>query len=204
MTPEELKIYYTNLLIIQFANKVNALGTIGAFASQLIADLIYNTVRAAFSITDAVGVQLDIMGQYRGAQRTIYGLSPDKDFFSMPSINANPNAYFGFGTYAIADLISWYFMTLSDADSNNFTLTDDEMRQLILYLAAVQSSPTTLEKIDTIIDEFFGQYVTLTDNENMSITYTHSSLDPSQFFRYVKNLGVLPRPAGVSLTVVEV
>jgi hypothetical protein len=72
MTDEELKEYYADLLIIQYANKPKAYDTIKALVSGVIMNQIVTDVQNAFSIDTAVGVQLDIIGKYAGVSRYAY------------------------------------------------------------------------------------------------------------------------------------
>ena len=72
MTDEELKQYYADLLIIQYANKPKAYDTIKALVSGVIMNQIVLDVQNAFNIDTADGVQLDIIGKYAGVSRYAY------------------------------------------------------------------------------------------------------------------------------------
>lgn len=79
------------------------------------------------------------------------------------------------------------------------------MRDLTRYLIAVHASDMTNASIDNIMFEFFTTYVTLTDNEDMTLTYTHDATnDPFQLFAIVLYLNALPKPAGVLVTVIQI
>lgn len=69
-TTQSLIDYYVDLLIIQYRGKPKARATIDALVKMVIADQIYTTVQNAFSIENAIGVQLDTIGKYAGAKRT--------------------------------------------------------------------------------------------------------------------------------------
>lgn len=202
ITPAELVAYYQALLIVQYVLLPNASGTIGALVTEVVADLIYNQVRAGFNLDTAVGAQLDMMGQYRGASRQIVGLSPGKNFFSLVPVAAgSPASYFGFALTSQAPGINWYFIRPADVSAVQYILNDGEFAQLIRYLAALQSLNYTNESLDLLFEEFFGSYATITDNGDMSVTYTHDPSDPNLLFTFVDTLGLLPRPAGVEVIV---
>lgn len=204
MNPTELIAYYQALLIVQYATKAKARGTIGAFVTEAVADMIANQVRAGFNIDTAVGVQLDDIGTYRGAQRQIFGLDITKDYFSLMPFDGSPASFKGFSLAADYFTDDWYWLTVADFSGAQYTLNDGELRTLIQYLAAVQKAFHSIAEIDNILNEFFGEFLTVTDNLDMSLTYTHDTADPNLLFNFVQFLDVFPRPAGVSVSVVEV
>lgn len=198
MTTLELIEYYQNLLIIQYNNLPNAVGTIGAFVAEVLADQIVDQVRSGFDLDSAVGKQLEAIGSYKGAQRTYYGIDIPRDYFTMPSYgDIGADSADGFALYGFIGAVSWLFDTYGDVALASVTLNDSELRSLIKYLADVQASDFGLESIDSILFKYFGNFVTLTDNENMTITYTHLPNDPNTLYTIVSEIGLLPRPAGV-------
>ena len=72
MATSDIINYYTNLLIMQYSGQTKAPATVAATVTPVIADQIYTQVRDAFNINTAVGVQLDILGKYIGANRNGY------------------------------------------------------------------------------------------------------------------------------------
>lgn len=205
MTPEELTAYYEALLILQYVLKPNASGTIGALVAELVADMIENQVRDGFDLDTAVGKQLDYLGEYRGVDRTVFGLVLTKDYFQLPSTDVvDPSIFFGFARVADPGIPSWFFLRIADVTAMETIMNDGQFSLIIKYLARVQAAFLSLEEIDSILDEFFGQYVIMTDNEDMTITYTHDSADPGTLFDFVDQLNLLPKPAGVLVNVVTV
>jgi hypothetical protein len=202
LTPADLALYYQALLIIQYVLKPKAAQTINLTASTLIADLIYAQVRDGFSIDAAVGAQLDILGEYRGVIREIVGFNLAKNYLQFPSVTVpHPNDFFGFARVVTPGVPSWYFLRISDSTASVFSLNDGQFSQMIQYLSVVQTAFLSLQEVDDVLDRFFGQYATMTDNEDMTITYNHDHLDPSPLFSFVADLNILPRPAGVSVSV---
>ncbi len=121
----------------------------------------------------------------------------------MSDYSVIPPANVGFADYSdVTDPVdNWLSYTTSET---TFVLTDGQLRLLIQYLIAVHASDHTVASIDLILQEFFGNYCTLTDNMDMTITYTHQLNDPNFFFSIVDEIGALPHPAGVQVNVVEV
>lgn len=203
MTDSELINYYVNLLVIQYKTLPNAQGTIQALATEVIANQIYNQVLNGFQLSTAIGNQLDILAQYVGAPREIHGYSPSIPYFALYSYLTIPPSNVGFASYSdTSDPVdNW----LSYATSlTTYVLSDGQLRLLIAYLIAIHKSDTTISDIDLILQTFFGTYATLTDNENMSITYTHQLADPNFLFSIIDQLNALPHPAGVTVSVVNV
>lgn len=196
---DDLATYYMNLLIIQYYTKQRARETVGIYAKEAIADHILETVRDGFNLETAVGAQLDILAAYRGAQRTVFGLDLTHNYFNLPSYGTTPND-FGFAEYG--DTVGWFFFLYADANVPSYAMNDDELRRLTKFLAKTQSRFLSLKEIDDILFDFFGNEVTLTNNGDMTITYTHDVGDPDTLFTIVNQTGNLPRPAGVEVVVV--
>lgn len=203
MTDSELIQYYQNLLAIQFKQKPRAVATIGALATEVIASQIFSQVLNGFDLSTAVGAQLDILAQYVGAPRTIFAYDPSIPYFELNGYSDIIPPNIGFASYSdVSDPIDfWLSYTTSQT---TYVLTDGQLRLLIAYLIAVHKSDHTLSSIDNILETFFSTYATLTDNEDMTIVYTHLSSDPNILFGIVNQLGLLPHPAGVEVSVTEV
>lgn len=200
MTTQQLIEYYSGLLIIQYQNLPNAVGMVQTFAGTVIADQIVDQVRQGFDLATAVGKQLDALGTYRGAQRTYYGIDIPRPLFTMPAYGApGANTANGFAFYGAINLVTWFFATYGDLNLSSVTLTDDELRSLIGYLAELHSSDFSLESIDALLFKYFGNFVTLTDNGDMSITFHHNPGDPGNLYSIVSQVGLLPHPAGVQV-----
>ena len=200
-TTQDLIDSYVNLLIAQYSNKTRAKGTVATFVAEVVADNIFNQVREAFDLDTAVGVQLDVLGSYRGVSREVFTLALTKDFFFFALYSETPTE-FGFALYSDSDLsIDWFFITYPDVNAALFTMTDPQYREVIKFVAAVQSSPLALADIDVILLQFFGADIELSDNANMTITYTNTT-PPNLAYELVRDLGFLPKPAGVGVILV--
>ncbi len=201
MTTQEIIDLYVDLLIAQYSNKPRARGTVAAYVSEVVASKIFTQVRDAFDLDTAIGVQLDVLGSYRGVSRDVFTLTLVKDFFFFALYSETPTE-FGFALYSDADIdIDWFFITYPDVNASIFTMTDSEYREVIRFVVAVQSSPLSLADIDVILLQFFGADIELADNANMTITYTNTA-PPNLQYELVRDLGFLPKPAGVEVILV--
>lgn len=75
MSTQDLINYYANLLILQYRQKTNAYATIQALVTPVIMDQLPLAVQNAFSIDAAIGVQLDVLGDYVGVTRSGNGIN---------------------------------------------------------------------------------------------------------------------------------
>ena len=209
MDTDAIIAYYVNLLCLQYKTLPNATGTIQALATEVVADQIFSSVLNGFNLfaangyQAAVGVQLNVLAGYVGAPRTIYQYNPAIPSFALYSYVTTPPSNVGFASYTdVTDPVdSWLSYSTSET---SYVLTDGQLQLLIAYLIAVHASPHTLSSIDNILQTFFGSYCILIDNEDMSVVYQHSVSDPNFLFGIIAELGFLPAPAGVSVSVTEV
>lgn len=205
MTDDEFIAYEQDLLIAQYRYKPKARATIGLLASQIIANQIISKVRDGFDLTTAIGKQLDVLGQYVGAQRALPNFIPLTVYMALPYYgDANAGTVVGFASYSdvTPPTGDWRLYSTTDA---TLTMTDGQLRELIQYLIALHASNHSNESIDIILRDFFKGYVTQVDGNDMTITYTHDATnDPFLLFNIVNFIGALPRPAGVRPIVVIV
>lgn len=197
---DELTLYYVNLLIAQYVNKAKARNTVGVFCREVSADSIAAAVRDGFNLETAVGKQLETLAAYRGCVRTIYGIDLSRDYFAMPYYDDTvPAGYTGYAFYDDTDeeAGAGYWLQYADLDRPLYAMTDDELRRLTMFVALTQSRLLSVKEIDDILWEFFGANLVMTDNEDMSVTYTHDPADPDTLFKIIYGSGNLPKIAAV-------
>lgn len=120
-TTSDLITYYSNLLILQYAQKIRAVATIKALVTPVImAEDLTNqlplSVQNAFNLigsNTAVGVQLDVLGKYAGVTRTgngFYGpiTLNDSDFLVFIQLAIVTNSA-GSSLATIQQLLFQYF-----------------------------------------------------------------------------------------------
>lgn len=124
MTTEQIKQYYSNLLILQYLSKPKAVATIQLSVSGVIMDQLPTQVANAYVIGDttidgvlypgAVGVQLDVLGKYVGVTRTGASFSGtpitlnDSDFTQLIKMAAAVNVA-GSSLADIQNILHTYF-----------------------------------------------------------------------------------------------
>ena len=210
MDDADLAATYVSLLPIMWSgpDTPNAQATIDLLATTAIASQIVGQVLSGFALTNiydqvpAVGAQLNILGQFVGAQRFLPTYDPSITYFGQQDTTGSydPSAG-GFADAASSTPPTDYWISTSASEGSGYTLSDAQMIQLISYLAAVNHANLTLSAIDSIFFQFFGTYVTVTEG-NMSLTYTQSASDPGALFGIVNYLGAFPHPMGCEIVVV--
>ena len=144
-----------------------------------------------WNVDTAQGYGLDVWGRIVGVSRVLY----------IPAL-----VYFGFEE--TGDNVGFnqggpFFNGASATES--YLLGDNAFRTLILAKAAANICDGSIPSINRILLALFPNqgncYVT--DGENMSMTYTFSTDLSVVNLAIVEQSGVLPKPAGVSVTVVQ-
>jgi len=208
MTTAQLIAYYVSLLIMQYGALGNATAEMANICGAIIQDQVIQAVQNAFDLKNAIGAQLTILATYRGLTRTVFGASPGNYWSFVPySDFANSSHYIGWTTYAVWPPVppnQW--LTYTDEVSVPYTLTDNQLRRMIGLKAALDFWQGGLGDLDNILYAVFGVYVNVVDNLNMSMIYQHIATDPDpdQLFQVVVLANILPHPAGVAATIVEV
>ena len=155
----------------------------------------YNDV---WNIETAIGYGLDVWGRIVGVGRVLQVSTSNYFGFS------GPDGYSGVGF----DQAPFYN---GSALTSNFALTDTAVRTLILAKALANICNATIPAINQILINLFGPTGPMpvagnsycTDTGSMTMTYTFSTtLTPVQQ-AIVYQSGVLPTPAGVTASVVQ-
>ena len=85
--------------------------------------------------------------------------------------------------------------------SGGASLSDTDFRSLILMSLAVKGCQGSLNDIDIILNNFFGNNLTVFDNQNMSMSYFFNSrIGSVPLLEAFVELDLLPRPMGVRLS----
>ncbi len=124
MTTEEIKIYYANLLILEYLGRARAYAMCREFPGPFIMDQLPVTVQNAFCVGNqtiagtvypgAVGDQLDVLGKYANVTRSGYDLNGnpiilgDLDYTSLIKIAIITNSA-GSSLATIQQLLNMYF-----------------------------------------------------------------------------------------------
>ena len=185
---------YWTTIISQYANSTILTTLIGNFFQYIDQtanlDLFYDNV---WNIATAVGPGLDIWGRIIGVTRTLFvaGSQRYAGFYeatlSMDPLNVSP-------LYVGAPLTS------------NYQLADNAYRTLLYAKALNNISNGTIPSINTILRTLFpgrGNCFVI-DNLNMTMVYKFNFVLSAVELAILLQSGVLPKPLGVSATVVHI
>jgi len=196
MTLDELKSYYSGILIKQYANKPRAIATVESVAGELWLDGMLLDEPSCFDLDEAVGAQLDILGRIVGITREIHGLDLTNTYFQFTDYSATAGTdfadYSDLGTTGI--LWRRYFV---DAVTN---MTDDQMRAVIKLKIIFNCFSRTMKSIKEALFAEFAGSIDIEDNLDMTVDFDvydpyHQVSDIADF------LGIFPTAMGVSYTI---
>lgn len=167
-------------LLESFNDNVDPTGPMDNFFDQL------------WNVDSAQGYGLDVWGRIVGVNRVL---------------QAAPTKYLGFNEMGAVDIDPFGQSPLFSGhlSTSNFSLSDDAFRLLILAKAAANIWDGSIPGLNLILRLLFpGKVAYCTDGGDMTMTYTFAfALTPVEL-GIINNTGVLPRPAGVSATVVQI
>jgi hypothetical protein len=172
----------------QYANSPRILALINGMNSAIDPSVNINKFYSdMWNISTAVGYGLDCWGRIVGVSRviTIPPTVPIGDYLGFAE--SGDADCFGFGV--------WYLST----GGNNFSLSDDAYRLLILAKASANISDCSIASINRIMTSLFlgrGKcYVQ--DNNDMTLTYVFTFITTPVEKSVIQGSGVLPNPTGV-------
>lgn len=201
---QQLKEYYSNLLIVQYNGKPKAKATIELFVDLLFANVLILQIQDAFDWKTAVGVQLDIIGKWVGVSRSYNGslywgntyLSYPKSSQLVPNDNTDSLQH-GYSDYSTFDSDTGNILTYNDVGFVEQSLNDDDYRVVIGLKIIKNSINHTAKNIDDAIWEYFNGEVYTTWNAHQ-LTY-HYPADLTTIIEICNYKNVLPAPTGVSI-----
>lgn len=177
---------YSDLIIWQYKGKPKAVATFNLIESvfgqafQELAEL-----RNVLDIENAIGEQLDLVGKHIGISRVIN--------------HAVLRKFFGFkqSKQALAfNMGEWY--RKRDPLSDSVRLNDKDYRFLLKCQIIKNYQTATIPELIQALRFCFGKGCLVTDNGNFTVSITVPMEKLNSFRQFViKNLDVLPRPAGV-------
>lgn len=201
---QQLKEYYSNLLIVQYNGKPKAKATIELFVDLLFANVLILQIQDAFDWKTAVGVQLDIIGKWVGVSRSYNGslywgntyLSYPKSSQLVPNDNTDSLQH-GYSDYSTFDSDTGNILTYNDVGFVEQSLNDDDYRVVIGLKIIKNSINHTAKNIDDAIWDYFnGEVYTTWQSHQITYHYPASLTTIIEICNY-KN--VLPAPTGVSI-----
>lgn len=208
-TLDDLKDYYSNLLIVQYNGKPKAVATIKMLVDLILANLLILQIRDGFDWTKAEGKQLDIIGKWVGVSQVYQGsLFWGDTFFSYPSANqltptdTTDALQHGFSTYETFDDNEGGILTYDNMGFAEGTLNDDDYR-IVIGLKIIKNSIThTCKNIDDAIWKYFNHTVYTTWQPHEIIYHYPSEM--TTIIAVCNDKGVLLAPTGVKITLREI
>lgn len=168
---EELKSAYSNLLIVQYHDKPNAIATIKANIELLLSNMLLWKIRDCWDVDDTelcIGAQLDIIGKWVGVDRYFVGQSfgdtlhlafVDWDNISEPTVNQG-----GLRDWNNTRVTDGDLLTYDNVISVTNRLNDDDFRLLIKLKIIKNNTIMSCKNIDDSIFKLFANDVFTTWN----------------------------------------
>jgi hypothetical protein len=181
-------------VLSQFSSSPNLLAYLSLLEQNLdVTAAVENFYDQVWNVYTAEGWGLDFWGQIVGI--------PNGRTLAVTS------QYFGFQEADDIDELGWNQAAwYSGAPlTSNVELSDAAFLQLILAKAAANITDCSIPAINAILRDLFGAsgICYCTDGQDMTMTYTFEfALSPMQI-SIVETAGVLPRPTGVSASIVQ-
>lgn len=201
----DLVEFYRNLLIIQYNRRPKASATMKLLAETMLANGIYFDVLNGYSVETAVGVQLDVIGKYVGIDR-FFNVTDPRDYFALTDYEeVDPDSDFKYGFTTYPDFEDFQFngtMNYNSVITVENMLNDEDYRQLIKLKIVQNNSNHSHKSIDDAMFRFFGTDVRPSSNGGMKMWYFLSE-NATDIVRAALEKGVLPRPMGVGLGLIE-
>ena len=182
---------WSKTLVSQYANSPILLALIASFAANVDQtkniDAFYDNV---WNVLTAQGYGLDVWGRIVGVSRVLTLMTKFFGFEEAGDASVDP-----FNT-------SPFYTGL--AATSNFSLSDSAYLQLILAKAAANIWDGSIPQLNAILRILFpGQIAYVVDGLNMTLNYYFGfALNPVQY-AIANSVGILPRPTGVSSSVVQ-
>jgi len=198
---------YWSTIISQYANSrvlTSLIGNFDQYIDQTLnMEMLYDNI---WNVTTAQGYGLDVWGRIVGVQRVIQVQSATQTivakFFGFNE--QTPATVEDFGPGGVGCFYAGVGASNTVGMTFSFTMSDQSFRALIIAKAMSNISNGSIPSINAILRSLFpgrgNCYVT--DGLNMTMTYTFRFLLSRVEYAIITTSGVLPKPTGVTATVV--
>lgn len=195
----EILEYYKNLLIVQYHNKPKARDTIELLTESVLASGILLDIKNAYSVDEAVGIQLDVIGKYAGIDRYYEGQDLNGYFAFTDYDEVTPDSgKRGFSDYSDFETKEGRWLTYGNTLAIDLKLNDEDYRILIKLKIVQNNSDHSHKSIDDSIFSAFGNDV-IPDSTGDMVMYYFVPIDKSEILKVAIQKEVLPRPMAVRL-----
>ena len=187
-------INYRDTIISQYGTSPTLNALIGAFNQWIDPTIdIDDFYQRIWNLDTAEGYGLDVWGRIVGVGRVLQVAAAK---------------YFGFNeaTNISADPFNTSPFYSGQQINDNFILSDDGFRTLIIAKALSNICDGSIPAINQVLLTLFPGRgnVYVTNGRNMTMTYTFTFLPTPVEAAIISQSGVLPLPAGVSVTTVQI
>ena len=188
---DNITAYYVNLLIMQYHQKTKARATLATLARPIFEDLF--ELENAFDLEIAEGKQLDILGEWVGIPRNLFGVDLDKIYYELSDSGALSDTPIS----TAQQLSSAIFKRYRSRYNSIYTLNDVQMRMLIKLKIMYNMTQWTTANLDELYATFFGDSITRQDNFDMTVTVTINDATNMLVFLIANQKNYLPKGMGV-------
>ena len=173
--------YANSPVIVSLINSMNA-----AIDPYTNLNNFYNQV---WNINTAVGYGLNVWGRIVGVQRVLQ--LPTVEFLGTTGPLGVSGTVMNAGPFYSGNALT-----------SNYTLSDDDYRNLILAKALFNISNGSISAINNILMFLFGAsgQAWCTDNQNMTMNYVFDFTPSNVQLAIIEQSGVIPRPCGVAVS----
>jgi hypothetical protein len=183
---------YLALVTSAHADRPKFIASLTAALQQIDASVeLVEQIANAFDIDTAIGVQLDVLGEWIGRSR----------FIGIPL----PNVYFSWDDTALLGWDSGVWKGQFDPDSGLTQLSDEDYRMLLRAKIAANRWDGTIPGAYAVWAEVFGDdpQILIQDNQDMSMTIALVGSPPTAVVKSLLTNGYIPlKPAGVRVNYV--
>jgi hypothetical protein len=180
----------TSVTLAQYANSPRILAIIKSFADNFDPGRRFDDfIKNVWNLDTARGWGLDLWGRIVGVNRVLQVAS---------------GKYLGFQEAGDAETFGYAPFYKGGTLTSNYALADKAYRTLIYAKASSNLTDCSIPSINAILMRLFPSYQPyVVDGGDMTMQYHFTgTLDPVSY-AIVAQSGVLPRPAGVSATVIQ-
>jgi hypothetical protein len=163
---------------------------------QALADFLSSDLVTAFDLDTAVGNQLDVIAKYIGVPRNS-NIPSGVQFFGY-ALAGGGGSVNGYNLVGAASLNGFIYLSVTNSTLPTTAFSDVQFLFVLKLQIALNHFDGTFSYIQRFLQDFFPGQITVTDNLDMTMTYTVS---PNVPVSTAVLANFLPRPMGVGITI---
>jgi len=186
-------IDYTTLITSEYQNSPDFVALVGALTNSGINAEVVDAIPAAFDLDSAVGVQLDVIGQWVGVSRVVNQVLL-VGYFGF----ADDQAALPFGELGVPN-VGGRFYELGEDFAGTTVLADIEYRTVLRAKIIKNRYDGGQFELEQAMADLFGMSATITDNGTLNLTINVGGPVSQTDQALVATYDLLPRPGGVAI-----